>query len=59
MSKSKEELDALKEEVETVNGKLQELTPEELDQVTGGAAGPKVEGVIGSAAAAGIILKSF
>ena len=59
MSKSKEELDALKEEVETVNGKLQELTPEELEQVTGGAAGPKVEGVIGSAAAAGIILKSF
>ena len=59
MSKSKEELDALKEEVETVNGKLQELTPEELEQVTGGAAGPKVEGVIGSAAAAGIILKNF
>ena len=57
--KSKEELDALKEEVETVNGKLQELTPEELEQVTGGAAGPKVEGVIGSAAAAGIILKIF
>ena len=59
MSKSKEELNALKEEVEAVNEKLQELTPEELEQVTGGAAGPKVEGVIGSAAAAGIILKSF
>ena len=36
MSKSKEELDALKEEVETVNNKLHELTPEELEQVTGG-----------------------
>ena len=57
--KTKEELDALKEEVEAVNEKLQELTEEELEQVTGGAAGPKVEGVIGSAAAAGIILKSF
>ena len=59
MSKSKEELNAIKEEVETVNKKLHELTEEELEQVTGGAAGPKVEGVIGSAAAAGIILKSF
>ena len=36
--KSKEELDALKEEVETVNEKLSELTPEELEQVTGGEA---------------------
>ena len=36
MSKSKEELNALKEEVEAVNEKLQELTPEELEQVTGG-----------------------
>ena len=34
--KTKEELDALKEEVETVNEKLQELTPEELEQVCGG-----------------------
>ena len=36
MSKSKEELNALKEEVEAVNEKLQELTPEELEQVNGG-----------------------
>ena len=36
MSKSKEELNALKEEVETVNEKLQKLTPEELEQVNGG-----------------------
>ena len=36
MSKTKEELDALKEEVEAVNEKLQELTPEELEQVSGG-----------------------
>ena len=37
MSKTKEELDALKEEVNNVNEKLQELTPEELEQVNGGA----------------------
>ena len=36
MSKSKEELNKLKEEVEAVNEKLQELTPEELEQVNGG-----------------------
>ena len=36
MSKSNEELNALKEEVEAVNEKLQKLTPEELEQVTGG-----------------------
>ena len=36
MAKTKEELKALKEEVETVNEKLQELTEEELEQVTGG-----------------------
>ena len=36
MSKSKEELNEIKEEVESVNEKLQELTPEELEQVTGG-----------------------
>ena len=37
MSKTKEELDALKEEVNNVNEKLKELTPEELEQVNGGA----------------------
>ena len=36
MSKTKEELNAIKEEVETVNKKLQELTPEEIAQVSGG-----------------------
>ena len=36
--KSKEELNALKEEVETVNEKLAELTPEEIAQVSGGRA---------------------
>ena len=35
--KTKEELDALKEKVEAVNEKLKELTPEELEQVNGGA----------------------
>ena len=34
--KTKEELNALKEEVETLNKKLTELTNEELEQVTGG-----------------------
>ena len=37
--KTKEELTALKEEVETLNRKLHELTEEELAQVSGGAAG--------------------
>ena len=36
MSKSKEELDALKEEINKVNEKIRELTPEELKEVTGG-----------------------
>ena len=36
MSKTKEELDALKEEVETVNEKLKELSAEELEKVNGG-----------------------
>ena len=34
--KTKEELNALKEEVEAVNEKLAELTPEEIAQVSGG-----------------------
>ena len=36
MAKTQEELNALKEEVETLNKKLHELTEEELAQVTGG-----------------------
>ena len=39
MSKSKEELNKLKEEVESISEKLKELTPEELEQVNGGAKG--------------------
>ena len=34
--KSKEELNKLKEEVEAVNEKLAELTPEEIAQISGG-----------------------
>ena len=34
--KTKEELNALKEEVESLNKKLAELSEEELEQVTGG-----------------------
>ena len=37
--KSKEELTALKEEIEVLNKKLAELTEDELMQVSGGAAG--------------------
>ena len=40
MSKTKEELDAIKEEVEAVDEKLQELTEEEIAQVSGGAERP-------------------
>ena len=47
MSKTKEELDALKEEINKANEKICELTPEELEQVTGGrAGGPIGEAVI-------------
>ena len=38
--KTKEEINALKAEVETLKKKLSELTDEELEQVTGG--GPKL-----------------
>ncbi len=38
--KTKEELNALKEEVETVNKKLAELNEEELAQVSGGIVPP-------------------
>ena len=40
--KTKEELNALKEEVETLNKKLHELTEEELAQVSGGVLEPAV-----------------
>ncbi len=36
MSKTKDELNAIKEEVEAVNEKLAELTEEEIAQVSGG-----------------------
>ena len=44
--KSKEELNALKEEVETVSKKLQELTDEELAQVSGGGLPGNIKHVI-------------
>ena len=59
MSKTKEELDALKKEIETLNEKCRELTPEELKDVTGGATGPNVAGIISSAAAAGTSMAIF
>ena len=47
MSKSKEELDALKKEIEALNEKCRELTEEELKQVTGGS-NSKLDFQIGS-----------
>ena len=44
--KSKEELNELKEEVETLDEKLHELTEEELEQVTGGGKRPGVVGAV-------------
>ena len=40
--KTKEEMNALKEEVKALNKKLTELTNEELEQVTGGTVAPCV-----------------
>ena len=42
--KTPEELKELKEEVETLNKKLAELTEEELEQVSGGVHEPPVPG---------------
>ena len=42
--KTKEELNALKEEVETMNKKLTELTEDELNEVTGGVLRGKAAG---------------
>ena len=36
MSKTKEDLNELKKEVESISEKLKELTPEELEKVNGG-----------------------
>ena len=44
--KTKEELNALKKEVETLNKKLAELTDEELAQVVGGLLLPIFKGNI-------------
>ena len=41
--KTKEELNVIKEEVETLNKKLAELTDEELEQYSGGDFIPEVE----------------
>ena len=45
MSKTNEELNAPKKEVEAVNEKLAELTPEEIAQVNGGAPVTKPVGI--------------
>ena len=42
--KTKEELNAIKEEVETLNRKLEELNEEEFEQVVGGVALDDEEG---------------
>ena len=43
MSKTKEELNKIKEEVESVTRKIRELTDEELEQVTGGESFPPID----------------
>ena len=55
--KSEKELKKIKNEVETLNRKLCELTEDELAQVTGGGTGPNVSGVIGSAVAPGVLIQ--
>ena len=55
MSKTKEELNELKKEIEDLNKKCRELTEEELKEVAGGSMGPNVSGVIGSAVVAEIL----
>ena len=45
--KTKEELNKLKEEVESVNEKLAELTPEEITQVSGGVLAGHCKLVVG------------
>ena len=47
MSKTNEELNELKKEVEAVNEKLQELTPEEIAQISGGSGGKGKNGCTG------------
>ena len=46
MSKSKEELNELKKEVEAVSEKLQELTEEEIAQVSGGLSSLSLPGMV-------------
>ena len=46
MSKTNEELNELKKEVESVNEKLQELTEEELEQVNGGLSSLSLPGMV-------------
>ena len=47
MSKTNEKLNELKKEVEAVNEKLQELTPEEIALVSGGSGGTGKGGCTG------------
>ena len=55
--KTKEELNALKEEVETLNKKLHELTDEELAQVVGGNPHAGIPSIV--VATAPVLLKLY
>ena len=44
--KTKEELNKIKEEVETLNKKLHELTDEELENVSGGTEPPGIPALL-------------
>ena len=56
--KSKEELNALKEEVEALNKKLAELTEEELEQVSGGNI-TVTNGPVGQTTVFGLVLSDI
>lgn len=51
MAKTKEELNALRKECESLVTKLHELTEDEINMVTGGAHGQSISEVIGEAKA--------
>lgn len=56
--KTKEELNALKKEYESLRVRLSELSEDELAHINGGASmGPNVTAVLGTAVSAGVVLK--
>ena len=58
MKKTKEELNTLKQEYETLNNKLQELTEDELKEVSGGTNLANIIGGIATINTAQVIIGS-